>query len=83
MYGFSMLMSMLLKNGTVILERSTVSAIKMIEYIQEIGYIQNQTFGDVFPDVSEYTVLRDLQDLIKKGLLKKIGSTKSARYAMV
>jgi len=55
----------------------------MIEYVQEIGYIQNQTFGDVFPDVSEDTVLRDLQDMIKKGLIKKIGSTKSARYAMV
>jgi Fic family protein len=56
---------------------------KMIEYIQEIGYIQNQTFGDVFPEVSEDTVLRDLQELIKKGLIKKIGSTKSARYTMV
>ncbi|MBI5123035.1 Fic family protein [Candidatus Roizmanbacteria bacterium] len=56
---------------------------KMIEYIQEVGYIQNQTFRDVFPNVSEDTVLRDLQDLIKKGLIKKIGSTKSARYTMV
>jgi Fic family protein len=56
---------------------------KLIEYIQEIGYIQNQTFSNVFPDISEDTVLRDLQDLIKKGLIKKIGSTKSARYVMV
>jgi Fic family protein len=61
----------------------TERQMKMIEYIQEIGYIQNQTFRDVFPDVSEDTVLRDLQDLIKKGLIKKIGSTKSARYTMV
>jgi len=61
----------------------TEREMKMIEYIQEIGYIQNQTFKDIFPDVSEDTVLRDLQDLIKKGLIKKIGSTKSARYTMV
>jgi len=61
----------------------TERQMKMIEYIQEIGYIQNQTFADVFPDVSEDTVLRDLQELIKKELIKKIGSTKSARYTMV
>ena len=56
---------------------------KLIEYVQEVGYIQNQMFSSVFTDVSEDTVLRDLQDLIKKGLVKKIGSTKSARYVMV
>ena len=61
----------------------TEREMKMIEYIQEVGYIQNQTFSSVFPDVSEDTVLRDLQDMIKKGLIKKIGSTKSARYTMV
>lgn len=61
----------------------TERQMKMIEYIQEIGYIQNQTFSDIFPDVSEDTVLRDIQDMIKKGLIKKIGSTKSARYTMV
>src|SRR3989339_580863 len=61
----------------------TERQMKMIEYLQEIGYIQNQTFSDIFPDVSEDTVLRDIQELIKKGLIKKIGSTKSARYTMV
>lgn len=57
--------------------------IKIIEYIQEIGYLQNQSFPTIFPDISEDSVLRDLQDLIKKGLLKKIGSTKAARYVIV
>ncbi len=61
----------------------TERQIKVIEYIQEIGFLQNQNFTTVFTDVSEDTVLRDLQDLIKKGLLKKIGSTKAARYTMV
>lgn len=57
--------------------------IKIIEYLQEIGYLQNQSFGSIFPDVSEDTVLRDLQDLIKKELIKKAGSTKAARYVLV
>jgi len=61
----------------------TERQMKLIEYVQEVGYIQNQMFSSVFTDVSEDTVLRDLQDLIKKGLVKKIGSTKSARYVMV
>ncbi len=61
----------------------TERQIKLVEYIQEVGYIQNQIFKEIFPDISEDTVLRDLQDLIKKGLIKKIGSTKAARYVMV
>ncbi len=61
----------------------TERQMKIIEYIQEIGYLQNQSFSTVFADISEDTVLRDIQDLVKKGLLKKIGSTKAARYVMV
>lgn len=61
----------------------TERQVKIIEYIQEIGYLQNQSFATVFPDISEDSVLRDIQDLIKKGLLKKIGSTKAARYVML
>ncbi len=56
--------------------------IKLVEYIQEVGYIQNKAFSSVFEDVSEDSVLRDIQDLIKKDIVKKIGSTKGARYAM-
>lgn len=61
----------------------TERQVKVIEYIQEVGYLQNQSFSTLFPIVSEDTVLRDLQDLIKKNLIKKIGSTKSARYVML
>ncbi len=57
--------------------------VRIIEYIQEVGYLQNQSFPDIFPDISEDTVLRDLQDLIKNNLVKKVGSTKAARYVMV
>jgi Fic family protein len=55
---------------------------KIIEYIQEIGYMQNQAFESIFPTISEDSVLRDLKDLIEKGLVKKIGKTKAARYVL-
>jgi len=61
----------------------TERQIKIIEYIQEIGYLQNKAFTSIFPSISEDSVLRDVQDLVKKNLLKKIGSTKSARYVSV
>ncbi|MFS8158796.1 MAG: Fic family protein [Candidatus Roizmanbacteria bacterium] len=55
----------------------------IIEYIQSIGYLQNKSFGELMKDVSEDTVLRDLKDLIDKGIIKKVGKTKAARYEMV
>ncbi|OGK33402.1 hypothetical protein A3A46_02080 [Candidatus Roizmanbacteria bacterium RIFCSPLOWO2_01_FULL_37_13] len=61
----------------------TERQVKIIEYIREVGYLQNQIFPTLFPSISEDSVLRDVQDLIKKGLLKKIGSTKGARYIVV
>lgn len=57
--------------------------IKIMEYINEIGYLQNQSFPSLITDVSEDTILRDIKDLIVKGLIKKVGSTKSARYVAV
>lgn len=56
---------------------------RLIEYIQSLGYLQNQMFGEAAPDVSEDTILRDLQELIDKGIIKKVGKTKGARYEMV
>lgn len=61
----------------------TERQIKIIEYMQEVGYLQNQAFKIIFPDISEDSVLRDVQDLVKKNLIKKIGSTKSARYVSI
>lgn len=57
--------------------------IKIVEYIQKVGFLQNQVFKDLFPMVSEDTVLRDLQDLIKKRIIKKTGVTKAAKYVLV
>lgn len=56
--------------------------LKLIEYIQETGYLQNNGFKSLFPMVSEDTVLNELKSLIKQGLVKKQGSTKGAKYVM-
>lgn len=56
--------------------------IKIMEYLQETGFLQNKAFGELFPMISEDTVLRDLQDLIKKGIIKKTGVTKAAKYVI-
>ena len=56
--------------------------IKVIEYIHKVGYFENKMFSSTFPMVSEDTVLRELQDLVKKGILKKQGKTKGVKYVM-
>jgi Fic family protein len=61
----------------------TERQVTVVEYMQEVGFLQNKMFLSVFPDVSEDTILRDLQELVKKGLIKKVGSTKGARYELV
>ncbi len=57
--------------------------LKIIEYIQKVGYLQNNGFKQLFPMVSEDTVLNELKYLIKHGLVKKTGSTKGAKYVRV
>jgi len=54
----------------------------IIEYIQQTGYLQNNAFKQLFPFVSEDTVLNELKVLIKSGLVKKVGKTKAAKYIM-
>ena len=56
--------------------------LKLIEYIQKVGYLQNQAFESLFPMVSEDTVLNELKALIKTGIIKKRGVTKGAKYLM-
>lgn len=56
--------------------------IKIIEYIQKVGYLQNKGFATLFPMVSEDTILNELKGLIKDGIVKKSGSTKGAKYVM-
>ncbi|MFC1626913.1 Fic family protein [Patescibacteria group bacterium] len=56
--------------------------IKIIEYIQENGFFQNKAFFEIFPMISEDTVLRELKDLMKKGIVKKDGVTKGVKYIL-
>lgn len=60
----------------------TERQIKIVEFVQENGFLQNKAFFELFPMVSEDTVLRDLKDLLKKGIVKKEGTTKGARYVL-
>lgn len=57
--------------------------LKIIEYVQKIGYLENKTFESLFPMVSEDTVLREVQDLVKKGIIKKQGVTKGVKYIII
>ncbi|OGK16626.1 hypothetical protein A2690_03360 [Candidatus Roizmanbacteria bacterium RIFCSPHIGHO2_01_FULL_39_12b] len=61
----------------------TERQVKVIEYIQQIGFLQNQSFKEIVKDVSEDTVLRDLKELVDHGIIRKVGKTKAARYVMV
>lgn len=56
--------------------------LKIIEYIQKVGYLQNKAFEQLFPMVSEDTILNELKSLHKQGLIKKQGITKAAKYVM-
>jgi Fic family protein len=56
--------------------------IKMVEHIETTGFFTNRSFKELFPMISEDTVLRDLKDLIEKGIIKKEGVTKAARYVL-
>lgn len=56
--------------------------LKIIEYIQKVGYLQNQAFEGLFPMVSEDTILNELKGLVKTGIVKKHGVTKGAKYIM-
>jgi Fic family protein len=54
--------------------------LKIIEYIQKTGYLQNQVFETLFPMVSEDTILNELKPLLKFGIIRKQGVTKGAKY---
>ncbi len=55
---------------------------RLMEYMGDTGSAGMKELKSVLPMVSDDTVLRDLTDLIKKGVLRKEGATKSARYVI-
>jgi len=56
--------------------------LRIIEYLQSVGYLQNKAFNTLFPDISEDTGLLDIKSLINAGIIKKQGSTKGAKYVL-
>lgn len=56
---------------------------KVIEFLQEYGRIQNRDWRELFPDVSDDTILRDLKMLEREGVVRKQGVTKRACYVLV
>lgn len=56
--------------------------LKLVEYIEQYGSISNRQWRSLLRDYSDDTILRDLKDLQKKGLIKKKGSTKAAVYVL-
>ena len=58
----------------------TERQMKLVEYLSENGSAVMQELKSVLSMVSEDTVLRDLNDLTDKGIIKKEGRTKASRY---
>jgi Fic family protein len=57
--------------------------VKLVEYMKDHQYLFMRDAQDLIPKVSDDTLLRDLKDLIDKGVVTKQGSTKAARYLLV
>jgi Fic family protein len=55
---------------------------KLIEYLSDQGSGGMAELKSVLPMVSEDTILRELRDLLGKGILKKQGSTKASKYVI-
>lgn len=61
----------------------TERQMRLVEYLSDQGSGIMQDLRKVLPMMSEDTILRDLRDLLKKGIIKKEGSTKASRYIVV
>lgn len=53
---------------------------KLVEYLEEYKQITVPQARQILSMISDDTILRDLKDLAKKGIVKKEGSTKAAVY---
>lgn len=54
----------------------------IMEYLHRHKEMSNRDFRKIFPDFSDDTVLREIKFLKTKGLMKKIGGTKLAKYVL-
>ena len=56
---------------------------RLVEYLSDRGSAPMKDVKSVIPMVSEDTILRDLNDLMDKAIIKKEGRTKAAMYMIV
>jgi len=56
--------------------------IKLIEYLSDNDKLFMREARKIFPMISDDTILRDLKDLMEKGVVKKRGKTKAAYYVI-
>ena len=54
--------------------------IRLVEYLEKHAELGMKDARDLMPQVSDDTVLRDLRDLVDKGLIHRKGNTKGAKY---
>lgn len=55
---------------------------KLMEYLQEHGSITTAEAREIIPEYSDDTLLRDFYYFMKKGIVRKRGRTKAARYVI-
>lgn len=56
--------------------------VRLVEYLEERGSLSTLGARELVPEYSEDTLLRDLNYFVKKGIVRKKGKTKGARYVM-
>ncbi len=55
---------------------------RALAYVSEHGSITNREFRELFPDLSDETIRRELADMVDSGLLVKIGDRKATYYIL-
>lgn len=55
---------------------------RALEYLSQNARITNREYHELFPDVSEETLRRDLAGLVEEGLLLKMGDKKGTYYIL-
>ncbi len=55
--------------------------VKAIDFLKTNTSITNKEYQSLF-DVTDRTALRDLDDMVSKGLITKIGEKKGTRYSL-
>jgi len=55
---------------------------QIIEWLNNNGSLKNSDFDELFPNVSDDTVLREIKGLLDSEIIIKKGRTKSARYEL-